>query len=189
MKKSLVLLLVFVMVFSLALTGCGSKTEPAPAESQTPATDATGTDAAASDETAPALDADQNPALKRGNVLTVATNSLDGKFNSIMSDNVYDSWVTGLVFDGLITNDAQGNAIPSSAKSWDVSEDKLTYTFHLNEGMTFHDGTPVTADDVAFTFTTIADPDYDGPRGTVVNDMVGVDAYRNGEPIQLKGSK
>lgn len=186
MKKSLVLLLVFVMVFSLALTGCGSKTEPAPADSQAPAADATGTDAAA---TAPELDADQNPALKRGNVLTVATNSLDGKFNSIMSDNVYDSWVNSLVFEPLVSNDAQGNPIPAAAKSWDVSEDKLTYTFHLNEGMTFHDGTPVTADDVAFTYITIADPDYDGPRGTVVNDMVGIEAYRTGEADSVEGIK
>lgn len=186
MKKSLVLLLVFVMVFSFALTGCGSKTEPAPADSQTPAD--TATDSAAVD-TAPALDADQNPALTRGNVLTVATTSLDGKFNSIMSDNVYDSWVTGLVFEPLVSNDAQGNPIPAAATSWDVSEDKLTYTFHLDEGMTFHDGTPVTAEDVAFTYTTIADPNYDGPRGTVVNDMVGVEAYRAGEADSVEGIK
>ncbi|GAU79464.1 ABC transporter substrate-binding protein [Fusibacter sp. 3D3] len=187
MKKSLVLLLVFVMVFSLALTGCGgAKTEPAPADSQAPAAEPTGTDAA---ETAPALDATQNPALSRGNVLTVATSSLDGKFNSIMSDNVYDSWVTELVFEPLINNDAQGNPIPAAAKSWDISEDKLTYTFHLSEGMTFHDGTPVTADDVAFTYTTVADPDYDGPRGTIVNDMVGVEAYRKGEADSVEGIK
>jgi peptide/nickel transport system substrate-binding protein len=41
------------------------------------------------------------------------------------------------------------------AKSWEVSSDGLTWTFHLNEGITWHDGEPVTAEDVAFTFNYI----------------------------------
>ncbi len=45
------------------------------------------------------------------------------------------------------------------AKSWEVSEDGLTWTFHLHEGVLFHDGTELTADDVVFSFETIQDPD------------------------------
>jgi len=181
MKKSLVLLLVFTMVFSFALTACGGD--------ETPAED-TGvetTDQVVEDTTDTMMDTDANPALSRGNVLTVATSSLDGKFNSIMYDNEYDGWVSDLVFDGLISNDFEGNPVVSAAKDWEVSEDKLTYTFYLKEGMTFHDGEPVTANDVAFTYYAISDPDYDGPRGYAVSDIEGVEAYRNGESDTISG--
>lgn len=191
MKKSLVLLFVFVMFFSFELIGCGSNNESNSVDIQTP-TEATVDVSSVDSETAdagPALDVDKNPALARGNVLTVVTTTLDGKFNTIMSSSLYDNWITSLVFDGLVTNDAKGNVIPSSAKRWDISEDKLTYTFYLNEGMTFHDGTPVTAEDVAFTYTTIADPDYDGSRGSAVADIVGVQAYRDGEADHVEGIK
>lgn len=44
-------------------------------------------------------------------------------------------------------------------KSWEVSPDGLTWTFHLNEGLTWHDGVPVTAEDVAFTYHYVMDND------------------------------
>ncbi len=196
MKKSLVLLLVFVMVFSLALTGCGGGDTPATDDnSSAPATDdnsssdnsGDNSDNTPADDQASDLDPSQNPALTRGNVLTVATTSLDGKFNPVMSDNVYDSWVNSLVFDGLVGNDPNGNPTEEAASSWDISDDKLTYTFHLREGMKFQDDTPVTANDVKFTYYTIADPNYDGPRGSVVADIKGVKAYRDGEADTIEG--
>lgn len=47
---------------------------------------------------------------------------------------------------------------PSLAESWEISEDGLVYTFHIRQGVTFHDGTPLTADDVAFTYARLLDP-------------------------------
>ena len=47
---------------------------------------------------------------------------------------------------------------PSLAESWEISEDGTVYTFHIRQGVTFHDGTPLTADDVAFTYTRLLDP-------------------------------
>jgi peptide/nickel transport system substrate-binding protein len=185
MKKSLVLFLALVMVFSMALTGCGGSAST-PSDTQTPTAT---TDTETSEDTSGGLNVDDNPALARGNVLTVSTTSLDGKFNPAMADNVYDNWVVSLVFEGLITNDEKGNPIPAAATSWDISEDKLVYTFHLEEGMTFHDGEPVTAQDVAFTYYTMADPDYDGPRGYAVADIAGVEAYQNKETDTIDGIK
>ncbi len=46
----------------------------------------------------------------------------------------------------------------------EVSEDGLEWTYTIHEGMTFHDGEPVTAEDVAFTYNILIDPDYTGPR-------------------------
>jgi peptide/nickel transport system substrate-binding protein len=47
---------------------------------------------------------------------------------------------------------------PSLAESWDISDDGVVYTFHIRQGVTFHDGTPLTADDVAFTYARLLDP-------------------------------
>ena len=48
---------------------------------------------------------------------------------------------------------------PDLAESWELSEDGLTYTFHLRSGVTWHNGDPFTADDVKFTFDAILNPD------------------------------
>ncbi|MCC7272338.1 MAG: ABC transporter substrate-binding protein [Alphaproteobacteria bacterium] len=59
------------------------------------------------------------------------------------------------VFEGLTRIDETGSVQPALALSWHVSDDNLTYTFHLVEGATFHDGTSFDADDVVFTFERI----------------------------------
>jgi peptide/nickel transport system substrate-binding protein len=62
------------------------------------------------------------------------------------------------VYDTLTRIKADLTVEPSLAESWDISEDGTVYTFHIRQGVTFHDGTPLTADDVAFTYTRLLDP-------------------------------
>jgi peptide/nickel transport system substrate-binding protein len=59
--------------------------------------------------------------------------------------------IAGNIYEGLLRYDTDLNPMPSLAKSWEVSEDGLTYTFHLQEGVKWHDGAPFSADDVVFT--------------------------------------
>ena len=59
------------------------------------------------------------------------------------------------VFEGLTRFMADGSIVPGLAKSWKISEDGLTYTFSLQGGVTFHDGTTMDAEDVKFTFDRI----------------------------------
>ena len=106
-------------------------------------------------------------AASGGNVLRFGTSGIEGTFNPVVSDGVYDNYVVSLVFEGLISNDAEGQYIPSLAESWELSDDKLTYTFTLKDGITFSDGSNLTADDVAFTYNTIKEADYAGPRSAV----------------------
>ncbi|MCH9640815.1 MAG: ABC transporter substrate-binding protein [Actinomycetia bacterium] len=61
------------------------------------------------------------------------------------------------VFDTLVEPDENLQMQPALAKSWEVSPDGLTWTFHLRDGVTFHDGTPLTADDVVFSYRRIMD--------------------------------
>ncbi len=64
-----------------------------------------------------------------------------------------------LVFESLTQYMPDGSVEPKLATSWEVSEDELKYTFSLNPDAVFHDGTPVTAEDVVFTIEAIQDPE------------------------------
>lgn len=66
-----------------------------------------------------------------------------------------DSVLYSNVFEGLTRFNSDGGVIPGLAKSWEVSEDGLIYTFTLNEGVTFHDGTAMDAEDVKFSLDRI----------------------------------
>ena len=62
-----------------------------------------------------------------------------------------DEIVYANVFEGLTQIDQNGVVQPSLARSWTISEDQLTYTFRLHDGVRFHDGTELNADDVIFS--------------------------------------
>lgn len=64
-----------------------------------------------------------------------------------------------LLFDGLTAHDGENEIVPALAKSWEVDETSCTYTFHLEEGVRWHDGEPFTAEDVKFTIEAIMNPE------------------------------
>ncbi len=107
-------------------------------------------------------------------ILRYGLSGIKGTFNSIISDTVYDNYVVTLTQEALVTADPSGAYVPLIA-DWELSEDKLTYTFTLKDGVAFSDGTPVTAEDVAFTFNTIKEPDYAGPRSAVGADIANIE--------------
>jgi peptide/nickel transport system substrate-binding protein len=80
------------------------------------------------------------------------------------------------VYEGLVRLDPNLKIVPGLARSWDVSSDGTTLTFHLNSGVSYHDGTPLTAQDVVYSWTRAADistkpvnphVDYWGPMQSV----------------------
>ncbi len=76
--------------------------------------------------------------------------------------NDIDRDLCRLVFDGLTESHASGEIVPNLALRWDLSEDGLSYTFHLREDVRWHDRVPFTARDVLFTIKAIQDPGYRG---------------------------
>ncbi len=83
--------------------------------------------------------------------------------NPLLSDPYpVDRDLVDLVFDGLVRYDEHGQVVPDLAESWAYSEDGLTLTFNLRDGISWHDGKPVTAADVAFTYGLMQDDSFPG---------------------------
>lgn len=85
-----------------------------------------------------------------------------------------------LIFDGLTDHDGDNQIVPRLAKNWDYDEDTLTYTFHLEENVKWHDGKPFTADDVKFTFEAIMDPENgseNAPNYEDVEEITVIDEH------------
>mgnify|MGYP000853323213 CR=1 FL=1 len=82
------------------------------------------------------------------------------------------------IYDGLVARTPDGQVVPELAESWEQIDD-VTYVFKLKQGVKFHDGTEMTADDVVFTFERILAPDgIDGqqsPRLSLVGPIAQVE--------------
>ncbi|OGO13921.1 MAG: hypothetical protein A2Y93_13925 [Chloroflexi bacterium RBG_13_68_17] len=77
--------------------------------------------------------------------------------------NQPDRDVDRLLYSGLVRFDDRGLPQPDLAESWAVSADATLYTFTLRADAVWHDGVPVTADDVIYTYSKLQDPDFPGP--------------------------
>ena len=69
-----------------------------------------------------------------------------------LTQNTIDKSIHELVFEKFVEIDKDGNPLPGVAKSWDVSDDSLTYSFDIENNHHWQDGKPLTIDDVVFTF-------------------------------------
>jgi len=76
--------------------------------------------------------------------------------------NQVDQDLSALIFNGLTRSDGKGGLEPDLAKSWQVSEDGLTYLFKLRQDIRWHDNAPFTADDVIFTINLMKEPEFPG---------------------------
>lgn len=123
----------------------------------------------------PALAADEDPVSMTVGI-TQDVDSLN-PFTGIVAE-AYEIW--GLMYDTL-TGYAQEDfaPVPALAESWETSEDGLTWTYTLNDGATFSDGEPLTADDVVYTFQRIIDGSYEqtnwGNYVTLITDVEATD--------------
>ncbi|MCA1634473.1 MAG: ABC transporter substrate-binding protein, partial [Acidobacteria bacterium] len=89
---------------------------------------------------------------RRGGTVTVAVSSDPGGLNPAVTTQGGVHLVCGSIFSGLVAHDFDLNPVPDLAERWEVSPDGRTYTFHLARGAMFHDGAPVTSEDVRYTF-------------------------------------
>jgi peptide/nickel transport system substrate-binding protein len=79
--------------------------------------------------------------------------------NPLYATGKVDETVSKLLFAGLLTYDADNNLVGGLAEGWTVDELERVYTVKLKPGLVWHDGAPLTARDVVFTYKTIQNPD------------------------------
>lgn len=93
---------------------------------------------------------------KRGGTMTMAVDA-PRHLNPAVQSGTATGTIGTQIFTGLIELDSNFKPQPLLADKWEVSEDGRTYTFHLNPSATFHDDTPLTSADVAFSLQTVKD--------------------------------
>jgi oligopeptide transport system substrate-binding protein len=95
-----------------------------------------------------------------------------------------------MIYSGLVRPDRNLNVIPDQAKTWDISPDHKVYTFHLRPGITFSDGTPVTAQTYVYTLTRALFPEVKSPIASFFEQaIVGSSDVSNGKTRVLSGVK
>jgi peptide/nickel transport system substrate-binding protein len=141
-----------LLVALVMLASCAPAATPAPGETEAPPTAAPTTPPEPA-PTSPAPPAEVPQVLNIN--MRVPPTDLDPQRESAASGKM----VLGNVFDRLVSLDSNMEVVPELAKSWDISDDGLTYTFYLEDGVTFHDGTPFNADAVKFSFERLIDPE------------------------------
>lgn len=129
---------------------------------------------------AAALTACSDPAGSGGagagrSTLVVATAGEPDTLNPVLG---YGADGSALIFDGLVARDAQNKLVPALAEQL-PTVDGTTVTAKLRSGVTFHDGTPLTADDVVFTYRSVLDPKVDS---TIRSDLDMLDSVQASDP-------
>lgn len=84
--------------------------------------------------------------------------------NPLLAASQVDTDMTSLIYSGLVRADGNGGFIPDIAERYEISEDGTVYTFHLRESLTFHDGSPLNAEDVLFTVALAQQPEVKSVR-------------------------
>ncbi|MEV5110730.1 ABC transporter substrate-binding protein [Bacillus sp. LBA3-1-1.1] len=126
-------------------------------------------------------------AKDRKDTLVVGISKPGGVFLPYFQQNGWDGNVTSVIFASLVSTDKQGKPTPELAEKWDVSSDQLTYTFHLRKDLKFSDGSPLTADDVAFTLTLLHDKAYEGEIDISQYAVKGGKDYKEGKATSIEG--
>lgn len=109
------------------------------------------------------IDLFRKDAPGRGGVLKEGVVGYPSFINPILSISDSGKDLSTLLYSGLMRLDEKGNIVPDLAESYTISEDGLVYTFKIREKAVFHDGKPITADDVIFTILKTKDPNIKSP--------------------------
>jgi len=135
-------------------------------------------------------DADRAPsrAPRRGGVFRVLVEAPHA-IDPASVDSVYDALPVAQIFDGLVALDPGLNIVPALADTWTISHDGRDYMIHLREGVRFHDGTPLTAEDVVYSIKRLLDPKRDKASIAVsyLQVVEGAPAYCAGRSTDLPG--
>lgn len=112
----------------------------------------------------------------RGTTLRIARGQASDTLDPHKSTLLVAHEVMWQIYDSLIYLDEKGEVFPGAATEWAFSADNLTLTFKLRDGLTFHDGTPLTAQIVKETVARMLDPTTASPNVSLLGPIASVDA-------------
>lgn len=131
------------------------------------------------------------PTLASSQVLTfpnVGTRDI-GVLDPALGPDSNSAIAVGMIYTGLVKFDKNLNVMPDQA-TWVISPDNKVYTFNLKQGITFSDGTPVTAQSYVYTLTRALLPDVKSPIASFfLGPIAGSDNVSNGKTRTLTGVK
>lgn len=166
-----------------ALAACGQPAASDPTAAPAAPTEAPGSTEAAPTAAAPAAGEATAPAAgAAAGLLRVAFDipvQLDPAFASSDSEIA----ILNAIYDYLVDIDSAQQIVPRLASEWQVSDDGLTYTFTLAEGAAFHDGSPLTPNDVVWTFDRLRDASLELPTADLYSNIAGVAAEGEGQVV------
>jgi peptide/nickel transport system substrate-binding protein len=153
----LVLTLLFSLMLILAACGSNSNTSDTASDEETKEDTTTGE--SSSESTTLVVGLDDDPPQLDPHLSTAAV----------------DRQVFHSIYDKLIDVDESLNFVPMLAEKWEITDEGKTYTFYLQKGVTFHDGTPFNAEAVKFNFERMMNPDSGSPRASELSAVETVE--------------
>ncbi|MDE6601093.1 MAG: peptide ABC transporter substrate-binding protein [Lachnospiraceae bacterium] len=168
-KKVIALMLAAAMVVGVTACGGGSNTTT-PAEESGDAAETTEGGEAPADDTG--ADSAAPAASGEGKVLSVQIGPNPETIDPALNSAVDGGNMILHTFECLLTVDQEGKLAPGQAESWETSEDGLTWTFHLRDGLKWSDGSDLTANDFVYSWRRVCDPMVAAPYAETVLGMV-----------------
>ena len=168
-KKVIALMLAAAMVVGVTACGGSDTTTPA-ADSGDAATETTEGGEAPADDTA--ADSTAPAASGEGKILSVQIGPNPETIDPALNSAVDGGNMILHTFECLLTVDQEGKLAPGQAESWETSEDGLTWTFHLRDGLKWSDGSALTANDFVYSWRRVCDPMVAAPYAETVLGMV-----------------
>lgn len=126
-------------------------------------------------------------AKNRKDTLIVGIVAPNGVFNPLFEESAYDADINDAMWAPLLEVGYDGLMVSGIAEMPEVSEDGKKYTFTLKEGVKWQDGTPITSEDIEFTFKVLMDKTYTGRFERENLDVVGWKDYRDGVTDYIAG--
>lgn len=174
MKKTISSILSLTLAAGLLLSGCGSSVAEIAATPQETSSETSAEAKDTSSDSAGIKQEESSGDAEEGEkTVTFGTSTLWETFNYLDTTSTPTDWVIEEFFDRLVVINTDGSFDPRIAKSWDI--DGTDITFHLDENAKWHDGEPVTAEDIVYTFRLQSSPDVQWLRQSNVKYLEGTD--------------
>ncbi len=123
------------------------------------------------------------PKVVTGGKVTIAQWNPPDNLQALNAKSSYAIYPIDIIFGSLLTVNEKLEFQPRIASKWEVSKDLTTYTFTINPKAKWHDGTPVSAEDVEFTIWAITHPQIETNRGSYVASIKGLTNAKRPEGV------